>query len=130
MRTVERRKVNVLETKCLGSLIGVTRIGRVMNEKVRRRAGIKMELASTVDQRVSRMFEYRIFGKVLVAEVSGGRIHSMRCYHLGSSRGMTVEVVQQWAKDWKEWRALWHILAIVAWLLGSFWPPYLAPVDS
>ena len=79
------------------------------------------------------MVEYRISGKVLVAEVSGGRIHSMRCYHLGS-RGMTVEVVQQWANDWKEWRALWHMFeygaAIVAYLLGSFWPPYLAPVDS
>ena len=63
MRTVERRKVNVLEMKCLGSLIGVTLIGRVMNEKLRRKAGIKMELASTVDQRVLRWLSIVFLGR-------------------------------------------------------------------
>ena len=38
--------MNVLETKCLKSLVGVSRMDRVRNEEVRRRAGIKMELAS------------------------------------------------------------------------------------
>ena len=36
-----RRKVNVLEMKCLRSLVGVSRMDRVRNEEVRRRAGIE-----------------------------------------------------------------------------------------
>ena len=33
----ERRKVNILEMKCLRSLIGVSRLDRVRNEEVPRR---------------------------------------------------------------------------------------------
>ena len=54
MRSAERRKVNVLEMKCLRSLVGVSRMDRVGNEEVRRRAGIERELASRADQRVLR----------------------------------------------------------------------------
>ena len=46
MRSAERRQVNVLEMKCLRSLVGVSRMDRVRTEEVRRRAGIEMELAS------------------------------------------------------------------------------------
>ena len=35
MRSAERRKENVLEMKCLRSLVGVSRIDRVRNEEVR-----------------------------------------------------------------------------------------------
>ena len=56
MRSAERSKVNVLEMKCLRSLVGVSRMDRVMYEEVRRRAGIEMELASRADQRVLRWF--------------------------------------------------------------------------
>ena len=42
MRSAARRKVNVLEMKCLRSLIGVSRMGRLRNEEVRRRAGIEI----------------------------------------------------------------------------------------
>ena len=35
MRSAERRKVNVLEMNCLRSLLGVSRMDRVMNEEVR-----------------------------------------------------------------------------------------------
>ena len=35
MRSAERRKVNVLEMKCLRSLVGVSRMDRVVNEQVR-----------------------------------------------------------------------------------------------
>ena len=56
MRSAERRKVNVLEMKCLISLVGVSRMDRVRNEEVRIRAGIDMELASRADQRVLRWF--------------------------------------------------------------------------
>ena len=54
MRSAEKRKVNVLEMKCLRSLVGVSRMDRVRNEEVRRRAGIERELASRADQRVLR----------------------------------------------------------------------------
>ena len=53
---------------------------RVRNE-VRRRAGIERELTSRTDQRVLRWFghvermdEYRMARRVLMAEVSGGRV--------------------------------------------------------
>ena len=49
MRSAERRKVNVLEMKCLRSLVGVSRMDRVRNEELRRRAGIERELASRAD---------------------------------------------------------------------------------
>ena len=54
MRSVERRKVNVLE--CLRSLVGVSRMERVRNKEVHRREGIERELESRADQRVLRWF--------------------------------------------------------------------------
>ena len=96
---------------------------RAGNEEVRRRAGIEMEIASRADQRVVRWFghvermdDYRIERRVLMAEVSRGRVR--RRPRLGwmdgvkvalGNRGMTVEAARQCAKDRKEWRALVHI---------------------
>ena len=56
MRSAERRTVNVLDMKCLRSLVGVSRMDRVRNEEMRRRARIERELASRADQRVLRWF--------------------------------------------------------------------------
>ena len=81
MRSAERRKVNVLEMRYLRSLVGVSRLDRVRNEEVRMRAGIERELASRADERVlnwfghvERMDEYRMARRLLMAEVSGGRV--------------------------------------------------------
>ena len=90
---------------------------------MRRRAGIKRELASRVDQRVLRLFghvermdEYRIARRVLMAGVGGGRVQGRP--RLGwmdgvkvalGNRGMTVEAARQCAKDRKEWRVLVHM---------------------
>ena len=52
MRSAEGRKVNVLEMKCLRSLVAVSRMDRVRKEEVHRRVAIETELASRVDQRV------------------------------------------------------------------------------
>ena len=78
MRSAERRKVNVLKMKCLRSLVVVSRMNRVRNEEVHRRAGIR-ELTSRVDQRVLRWFrhvermdEYCLPRRMLMADVSGG----------------------------------------------------------
>ena len=123
MRSAERRRVNVLEMKCLRSLIGVSRMDRVRNEEVHRRAGIERELASRADQivlrwlgHVERMDDYRITRSVLMAEVSGGRVRGRP--RLGwmdgvklalGNGGITVEAAGQCAKDRKEWRALVHM---------------------
>ena len=56
MRCAEIRKVNVLEMKCLRSLVEVSRIDKVRNEEVHRKAGIENELANRADQRVLRWF--------------------------------------------------------------------------
>ena len=95
MRSAVRWKVNVLEMKCLRSLDGVSRMDRVMNEEVRRRAGIERELASRADQRVlrwsghvERMDEYRMARRVLMAEVSGGRVRGRQ--RLGLMDGVKV----------------------------------------
>ena len=84
-RSAERRKVNVLEIKCLRSLVGASRLDRVWNEEVCSRAVIERELASTADQRVLRWFwhvermdEYRVARRVLMAEESGGRVRGSR----------------------------------------------------
>ena len=103
--------------KCLRSLVGVLRIDRVKNEEVRRRAEIERELANTADQRVSRWFgqlermdEYCMARRMLMAEVSEGRVRSRP--RLGwmngvkvalRNREMTVEAARQCAKARKEW---------------------------
>ena len=89
---------------------------------MRRRAGIERELEGRADQRVLRWFghvermdEYRMARRVLMAEVSGGRVRGrprLGCMDgakvaLGN-RGMTVEAALQCAKDRKAWRALVH----------------------
>ena len=109
MRSAERRKVNVLEMKCLRSLVGVSHKDRVRNEEVRIRGGIERELASRADLRVLRWFghvermdEYSMAGRKLMAEVSGGRVRGrpssdwMDDVKLAlGSRGMTVEAARQ-----------------------------------
>ena len=52
MRCAERRKVNVLEMKCLISLVEVSRMDSVRNEEMCKRARIERELASRVDQSI------------------------------------------------------------------------------
>ena len=49
LRSAKRRKVNVLEMKCLRSLVGVSQMDRVRDEEVPRRAGIERELGSRAD---------------------------------------------------------------------------------
>ena len=116
MRSVERRKVNVLELKCFRRLVGVSQIDRVRIEQVRRRAGIEKELTCRSDQRVLRWFghveimeEYRMARRVLMAEVSERRVRGRPrlCWMDGvkvalGNQGMTVEAAQQCVKDRKE----------------------------
>ena len=95
---------------------------RVRNEEVRRRAGIERELATRADQRVLRWFrhvermdDYRMARRVLMAEVSGGRVRGRPRLGMDGvkvplgNRGMTVEAARQCAKERKAWRALVHM---------------------
>ena len=123
VRNAERTKVNVLDMKCLRSLVGVSRIDRVRNGEVRRRAGMERELASRAVQRVLRWFwhaetmdEYCMARRVLMTEVSGGLVR--RRNRLGwmdgvnvtfGTKGMTVEAARQCAKDRKVWGAPVHM---------------------
>ena len=70
MRSAERRKVNVLEMKCLRSLVGVSRMDRARNEEVHRRAGVERELASRADQRALLLLK-----KVGSAKLRESNIH-------------------------------------------------------
>ena len=109
MRSAERRKLNVLEKKCLRSLVAVSLMDRVRNEEVRRRAGIEREFASRADQRVLRCFGHvermntnRLARRVLMAEESGGWVRGRQRLDWVdgvmvalSNRGMTVEDARQ-----------------------------------
>ena len=95
------------------SLVGVSRLDRVRNEEVRKRAGIERESASRADQRVLRWFElmermneYSMAVRVLKAEVSGGRVRGRP--RLGwmeavkealGNRGMMVEAARKIRKS-------------------------------
>ena len=61
MRSADRSKVNVLEIMCLRNLAGVSRMDRVRNGEVRRKAGIERELASRADQRLLRFDFYHYY---------------------------------------------------------------------
>ena len=89
----------------------------VKKEEVRRRAGIEMKLASRADQRVLRWFghvermdDYRMARRVLMAEVSGGRVRGRP--RLGwmdgvkvalGNRGMTMEAARKTGKSGEPW---------------------------
>ena len=57
MRSAERRKVNVLEMKCLKSMVEMSRMDRVRNEEVRRRAGIVSEYSRS--KSIEMVWAYR-----------------------------------------------------------------------
>ena len=78
LRSAESRKVNILQTRYLRSLVGVSRTDRFRNEEVRLRAGIRREFARRVDQRALRWFghvekmdENRLTKNELTAGISG-----------------------------------------------------------
>ena len=90
---------------------------RVRNEEVRRRAGIERELASRADGRVlrwlghvERMDEYRMARRVLMAEVSVGRVPGRprlgwmdRVKVALGNRGMTVEAARKTRNSGDPW---------------------------
>ena len=60
MRSAVRRKVNVLDMKCLRSFVGVSRMDRVRNEEEHKKARIERELATRADPQKARRYWYNI----------------------------------------------------------------------
>ena len=52
LRVEERRKLDVMEMRCLRSMCGVTRLDRLRNEVVRKRVGVDEKLSERVDRKV------------------------------------------------------------------------------
>ena len=118
MRLAERKRLNVLEMRCLRSMCGVTRLDRIRNEEVRRRTGVVRELAERADQRVlkwfghmERMSDERLVKRVLKSEVSGRCVRGRP--RIGwmdgvkgalRNRGMSLERARVCVRDRDEWR--------------------------
>ena len=80
VRKEERNKLNVMEMRCLRSMLGVSRVDRVRNEEVRRKTGVGRKLSDRLDQKVlgwyghmERMNEERLTKRVWSAEAKGVR---------------------------------------------------------
>ncbi len=58
MRAAERRRLNVMEMKCLRSICGVTQMDQVRNDVVLRRTGVVRKLAEQAEQGVLRWFRH------------------------------------------------------------------------
>ena len=80
LRVKERRKLDVMEMRCLRSMCGVTRMDRLRNEVVRERVGVDEKLSERVDRKVlkwyghvERMSGERLTKRVYRSEVEGER---------------------------------------------------------
>jgi len=118
LKQEDRRRLDVMEMRCLRSIVGVSRMDRVRNEEVRRRAGVDRSLSERVDQKVLRWFGHmermegeRLVKRVWIANASGVRprgrpkIRWMDGVERALDvRGVTVEQGRESARDRGEWR--------------------------
>ena len=54
----KKRRINVIEMKCLRSICGVTVRDRIRNEEIRRRVGVQVDLSGRVERCELRWFEH------------------------------------------------------------------------
>ena len=120
MKVTERQKLNVFEMKCLRSMIGVSRLDRVMNEVVRTRTGVRRELAARVDMNVLRWIGHveridneRLLKKVMNAKVNGRSARGRPRFgwmdgvkRALNDRVMDVREASERARDRNEWRMI------------------------
>ena len=78
LRADDKRRLDVLEMKCLRSMCGVTIWDRITNEEIRRRTGVDSKLSYRAEQRTLRWFghmermnEERLPKRVMKSEVEG-----------------------------------------------------------
>ena len=120
MGVLERKRLNVMEMRCLRSMCGVTRMDRVRNEEVRRRTGVLQEMSARAEQRVlqwfghvERMDEERLVKKIAESEARGVRLRGRpRMGWMDSVkraldvRGLSVEQGRIAVRDRNEWRRI------------------------
>ena len=61
----KKRRLNVMEMKCLRSICGVTARDRIRNEKIRRRVGVQVDLLGKAE----RFTCHQIIGKGMRCDV-------------------------------------------------------------
>ena len=120
MKEADRRRLDVFEMRCLRSMVGVSRLDRLRNEEVRRRAGVERKMSEKVDQRVLgwyghmvRMREERLTKRVWKAEASGARLRGRPekrwmdgVVRALGVRGLSLEQGRESASDRREWRVI------------------------
>ena len=118
MKTADKKRLDVMEMRCLRSMCGVTRWDRLRNEEIRRRSGVLLELSKRAEQRglrwfghVERMDEGRMVKRITGSGVRGvgGRGRPRMGWGEGvrkslRERGLSVEEGRVRARDRKEWR--------------------------
>ncbi len=116
----ERNKLDVMEMRCLTSMLGVSRMDRLTNVEVRRRTGVVRKLSDRVDDSVLRWYghmvrmdEERQTKKVWRAQVRGGRRRgrpNLRWMDGVSRalevRGMNVDHGREMTWNRNEWKRL------------------------
>ena len=113
----ERKKVDVMEMKCLRSICGVRLVDRVRNERVRERCGIKVRLLERANRGVLRWFGHveRMSGERLVKKVYKSKVEGVR--GIGCPRRKWLDGVKdvlfEWGLDIQE--AEWAAQDRVSW---------------
>ena len=116
----EKRRLDVMEMKCLRSMCGVTIRDRIRNEEIRRRVGVQINMAGRVERcvlrwfgHVERMNDERMAKRVYVSGVEGrqGRGRPNRVWIDGvkealNKRGWTLEQARTTVHDRVEWRRI------------------------
>ena len=74
LRVEERRKLDVMEMRCLRSMCGMTRMDRLRNEVVRERLGVEEKLSERVDRKVLKWYWHveRMSGERLTNQIKSG----------------------------------------------------------
>ena len=119
----EKRRLNVMEMKCLRSICGVTIRDRIRNEEIRRRVGVQNDLSGRVERcvlrwfgHVERMDDERLAKMVYASGVDGrrGRGRPNRVWLDGvkealNERGWTLEQARVTVHDRAEWKRLVNV---------------------
>ena len=120
LREAERKRLDVMEMKCLRSMCGVTRLDRLENVEVRRRVGVDRTMRVKAEERVlswfghmERMSGERLTKRVYKSEVGGARRRGRPPKGWMSAvedalkeRRMTVRNARVVCQSRSEWRAV------------------------
>ena len=120
MKADDKKRLDVMEMRCLRSMCGVTRWDRIRNEEIRRRTGVLLELSKRAEQKglrwfghVERMDEGRMVKRITGSRTRGVRKRGKPRMTWGEGirnslreRGVEVEQGRVIARDRREWRRL------------------------